>query len=119
MSARHTPGPWYVDERQTGNGLSASVVSATGATIALAKAAHGNKLDNVRLIAAAPELLEGGTALETLVSQMQAVIGSYLPPDGIDADDAISKLIYLLDGPEQRAAQDPLKAAIAKATGEA
>lgn len=39
-----------------------------------------------------------------LVKDAQAILAAYLPPDGITKDEAISKLLELLDGPQSRAA---------------
>ncbi len=46
------------------------------------------------------------------IDKMQDVIRAYLPPDGISAEQALSDLIYLLDGPEQRAIQYSYKIAM-------
>lgn len=43
--------------------------------------------------------------LDALVRQCQAVMVEYLVPGGIDAEQAMARMIELLDGPEQRDAQ--------------
>lgn len=56
------------------------------------------------------KLRDAIAGLAKLVSDAQAVLASYLPPDGISKDEALSKLLYLLDGPQSRsalAAADP------------
>lgn len=102
----------------------AIVSKARGYETGIATARAGVGLDiarsNLRLMAAAPDLLEGGKALDQLVEEMQFNVGAYLEPGiDFDADALINKLIYLLDGPEQREAQGKLRAAIAKARGDA
>ncbi|MES2180674.1 MAG: hypothetical protein V4493_01065 [Pseudomonadota bacterium] len=42
------------------------------------------------------------TKLRILIEQMQSEVINYLIPDGIESKELISRLIYLLDGPEQR-----------------
>lgn len=37
------------------------------------------------------------------LEKMKDVVRRYLPPDGIQINDAMSELIRLLDGPEERA----------------
>lgn len=50
-------------------------------------------------------LLEALEEEGKFIRKCQDVLTSYLVPDGIDADEAISNLLGLLDGPEQRAIQ--------------
>lgn len=47
--------------------------------------------------------------LDALVRQCQAVMVEYLVPGGIDAEQAMARMIELLDGPEQREAQAPFE----------
>jgi hypothetical protein len=51
------------------------------------------------------------------VRRIQDVMVGYLVPDGYDADEALNRLIEMLDGPEQRAIQGRALAALAKARG--
>lgn len=62
-------------------------------------------------------LLEALEQSDALIVKAQGILNSYLPPDGISADEAISALLGLLDGPEQRAVQAATNEAIAKARG--
>lgn len=121
--AKHTPGPWPMVPTGDGkrieigpglvegpNGYEVAEVYSDDCPWELAEA-------NARLIAAAPELLSGALALDQLVEEMQVNVSAYLMPNGLTESQLIDKLVYLLDGPEQRAAQLPLRAAIAKALG--
>ena len=42
--------------------------------------------------------------LVKLIKDCQSVLADYLPPDGISKDQAIDRLLTLLDGPQSRAA---------------
>lgn len=55
--------------------------------------------------AEAERLREAASALNALIENMQEEVRAYLPPDGIEADELINRLIYWLDGPQQRKAQ--------------
>lgn len=66
---------------------------------------------------AAPDLLEALEADDALIKKAQEILSLYLQPDGLSADEAINKLLSLLDGPEQRMAKNKSSAAIAKARG--
>jgi hypothetical protein len=72
-----------------------------------------------RLADAAPDLLAGLVGTLGLLRRAQDILTGYLVPDGYDPDRAVTLLLELLDGPEQRAVETPARAAIAKATGEA
>lgn len=65
-----------------------------------------------------PDLLAACIALNALVERMQAKAAAYLEPGGLDTVQFINDMLYLLDGPGQRAAQDAARAAIAKAGGD-
>ena len=43
-----------------------------------------------------------------LIADCQAVLTSYLPPDGITKDECINQLLELLDGPRSRAVLPPV-----------
>lgn len=65
-----------------------------------------------------PDLAAAARQLNALVERMQAAVTERLPPDQ-DVDDIrdplvtlLAVLLRLLDGPEQRAAQGALKAAL-------
>ena len=101
MSAKHTPGPWFVDKVEDRNAFNIFPVGATHALLAVKgpefDGAHSYALAakaNAILIAAAPELLE---ALRGLVASLS------------DADD---------EGLIEHASQmEAARAAIAKAVG--
>lgn len=73
---------------------------------------------NARLISAAPCMYEAGLALNGIVEHAQDILTEYLKPDGMSKDEAINQLLSLLDGPDQRAAQNAMRAALLKAKGE-
>jgi hypothetical protein len=114
-----TPGPWklsFTDDTV--------VVDSTGRDVATV-AGDYNSADecpvmeaNAHLIAAAPELYGAGIALNALIDRMQENVVAFLT-DRMDAQALINALIYLQDGPEQRAAQGAMTSALAKARGEA
>lgn len=88
MSATHTPGPWFITDRDE---LTAEVHSEKGGYICTPDGATvSEQIDNALLIAAAPDLLE---ALK------QCLAASF-------------------DGPLPDYARESAAAAIAKATGE-
>jgi hypothetical protein len=72
---------------------------------------------NARLIAAAPELYASAEETHAWVRRIQDVLTCYLVPDGYDSDEALNRLLEMLDGPEQREIQGRALAAIAKARG--
>jgi len=78
---------------------------------------HNAEQATARLIAAAPELKDGGSAQTAIIRKAQAILTRYLVPDGISAERAVNDLLGLLDGPEQRVAQSAWDAAISKAEG--
>jgi len=51
--------------------------------------------------------------LNALIISAQETMTAYLVPDGIDADQAIERVIELLDGPRQREIQKAAFAALA------
>lgn len=63
------------------------------------------------------DLVEAVQETNRLIRKAQDILCDYLIPDG-DADTAISALLELLDGPEQREIQKKAQAAVAKAKGE-
>jgi len=54
--------------------------------------------------------------LNALIISAQETMTAYLVPDGIDADQAIERVIELLDGPRQREVQKAAYAALKEAT---
>jgi len=42
--------------------------------------------------------------LEAIIVDCQGILTDYLPPDGIDAQAALNRLLDILDGPRSRAA---------------
>jgi hypothetical protein len=73
--------------------------------------------DDARLIAAAPDLLQVANEQLALINHAQVILAAHLSPDGMSAEEAISKLLALLDGPDQRRISAMYNAAIAKAEG--
>ena len=73
---------------------------------------------NARLIAASPELLAGLQGALKLIRDAQELLCAYLHPDSaMDDRETMNKLLYMFDGPEQRAIEKPARAAIARAEG--
>lgn len=64
-TAKHTPGPWVVQEYSDGFGVSAIADDDLEAICTMIVPINGDEESNARLIAAAPELLE---ALELALS---------------------------------------------------
>lgn len=58
------------------------------------------------------QLLAAIHASNDLTDRSQHILTSYLIPDGIDQDTAVSQLLELLDGPEQRAVKFKVDTAI-------
>jgi hypothetical protein len=56
-------------------------------------------------------LIAAGNDLETIITKAQRILEKRLKPDGICAEETIDELLGLLDGPEQRAAQEEWKSA--------
>ncbi len=50
-------------------------------------------------------VVAAGNEMESLIIKAQGILANRLKPDGISAADTIDQLLGLLDGPEQRAAQ--------------
>lgn len=57
-------------------------------------------------------LVEALEKTEALIQHGQAIIAAHLPPDGMDVPEAMSQLIGLLDGPDQREAQELARRAL-------
>lgn len=70
------------------------------------------------LLAAAPDLRQVVAAQAVIISKAQMILSRYLSPPGT-ADEALSDLLLLLDGPEERRVLALQTAAIAKADGRA
>jgi hypothetical protein len=64
-------------------------------------------------------LLEAGQSQTAILRRAQSILSRYLQgqPSGLGRDEAIDALLGLLDGPDQRGAQDAWDAANAKAEG--
>lgn len=95
MSSKHTPGPWVVTPHPDQN----VDVFAVGEVMDEAfqyglshTVCYQNAGANARLIAAAPELYAA-------VAAVIAATRDYLPPDGIDKDEFISRVIAATDTP--------------------
>lgn len=85
---------------------------------ALVKAKGGEAAEYVRddLL---DHLQDAGKKQTAIIRRAQAILTKYLQgqPSGLSRDEAIHALLGLLDGPEQREAQEAFDAAIAKAEG--
>lgn len=131
-AAKHTPGPWEVraSKGTVDFGIIVQDGRADGGWAVIAEAfsevRHAGErapeaLPNARLIAAAPDLLEGGNAQTAILRRAQHILSLFISPDTRvqTADQCVSALLALLDGEEQRAAQAKWDAAIGKAAGSA
>ncbi len=78
-----------------------------------------NSLHDDAILAADAELKrlrEAVRDLNALIIYAQETMAAYLVPDGIDADQAIERVIELLDGPRQREIQKAAFAALKETT---
>lgn len=57
MGAKHTPGPWYIEEPSKGTPCHIVYGGPTNAEVASVFSGEADQKSNARLIAAAPELL--------------------------------------------------------------
>lgn len=132
---KHTPGPWSDDRSDPEIGYItqpddnhirsphrhwsvAKVYSTKGASDPSGDVSEEESYANARLIAAAPEMVERGEAMDALLKQLQGHLIDFLRPDGIDADVFADRVACLLDGPKQREAQDGWQALLSKIKGE-
>jgi hypothetical protein len=58
-----------------------------------------------------------GKQLDWLVVEAGRILSRYVQPDSISKDDALNQLLYLFDGPAQRAAQKAWREAVEQADG--
>lgn len=98
MSTKHTPGPWHVDR--------AHVVGPDSVVIVRQAAAYDDAQNDLRLIAAAPELLE---ALQSLLQHVEHA-------DSCGDHDAYNHASVPTCGCGLDSALELAQAAIAKAT---
>ena len=75
---------------------------------AIDKITEDAKMDSVFI----QRLLEAGSEQTEIIHRAQAILTQYLIPDGIDGPEAISQLLGLLDGPDQRAAENAWRDAV-------
>lgn len=110
----HEPGPWEYDNDGRVFHRREPLLRYI-----LANMESGDEA-NWRLVSASPNLLEAGTAQTKIIRQAQSILNRYLQgqPSGLGRDQAIDALLGLLDGPDQRSAQDAWDDAVSKATGE-
>ena len=89
METKHTPGPWSLD----GDGVRALVRDASGVIVAVRHRMPGHKNEaNMRLIAAAPALLEALEDLASLAEVAMREVGEYdIEAELADARAAIAK----------------------------
>ncbi len=131
METKWTPGPWAMETVRTSCGTCHRIGPFPRPDYASKQEGWAcvyddyppgtgspDLLANAHLIAAAPDLYDGGEEQTIILRRAQAILTQYLIPDGIDAPEAINQLLGLLDGPDQREAQSAWDAAIAKARGE-
>lgn len=57
MAEQMSKGPWRVEVRHTGSGPSFNIVTLTGLTVAICKAANGAKEANAHAIAEVPSMV--------------------------------------------------------------
>ena len=96
----HTPGPWLIDSRTDALHMMGNSIGLTPAYVALGEAPYEEAKANLRLIAAAPDLLrELRTAADTIC---------YLKPECYDNAEHEAEFNKKLNG---------IYAAIAKAQG--
>lgn len=121
---KHTPGPWEVQANRTSIYRPAmpedeghdEIIRLVALVYSSVPDRDYSNLDaNAHLIAAAPDLLEALKEINGIVENAQQIVGATLPSDGMSEKDAITELLLLLDGPDQRRIQGASRAAIAKA----
>ena len=71
-----------------------------------------------RTLAGVQQAVEALTGTLTLIREAQDVLTGYLVPDGYGADEAVAKLLGLLDGPHQREIEGAASAALRALGGE-
>ena len=105
---QHTPTPWSITDitRYVGDDklvvcelrrLHASVLQ--GDTIASFVGANARADAFLACLA-----VNAHADLVRLIKDAQGILADYLPPDGLSKDEAINRLLTLLDGPQSRAA---------------
>lgn len=62
------------------------------------------------------DLVAAGKSQTEIIRRAQTILTHYLRPDGPSDSETLNELLGLLDGPDQRAAQDAWDAALAKVT---
>jgi hypothetical protein len=75
MTAQHTPGPWLADGEPGGMFMQIDIFTADGTAIADTCWGPGEDREsraNVRLIAAAPDLLDAAVKAEALLTSLTA-----------------------------------------------
>lgn len=105
MSARHTPGPWFIEETPESDSGSFLIISDGAPEWIVAETARGIPGNpdeaNARLIAAAPDLL----------AALKAAVDCGMVPTSSVSDGGAAKYVH------QVAVADMIRAAIAKAEG--
>lgn len=117
MADKHTPGPWFADDKgniwrrdpadlyENGGTVAGDMALAVASKGWYGEGSVGYPVEaNARLISAAPELLEAGAEFSALYGRLWDMVDGcgYLSPDSIKAYDA---------------AHEKLRAAISKARG--
>jgi len=120
VTEQRTPGPWF--PVWNGNYWDINIADelyahSVGVVWARVPGLQVGAEADARLIAAAPDLLVAANEQLALINHAQAILSAYLVPDGMSAGEAISQLLALLDGPEQRRVAALYGAALAKAEG--
>ena len=105
-NTKHTPTPWIAEGQQI-------VAKENGYRVAIVSSPHPRARGKERMEDL--EYCRGNTALivracnshEQLVAltrRAQEILAAYLPPDGRSAQETLTDLLGLFDGPESRAA---------------
>ena len=116
-----TPGPWFVDGPDNSQGYETwrvhALDNAIEATICELWSGEHNNQATARLIAAAPELLEGCDNMNETVRRVQDVLARHLDPSYGPSDDheTINAVLDIVDHKDTLAKQRKSIAALSKA----
>lgn len=88
MSGQNTPGPWFVAPDRFQGRLTICNANTTIAYMAVGE----GEADDAQAVIAAPVLID---AILAVVAATRA----YLPPDGIDAQECLNRILAATDNP--------------------